>query len=215
MKLSENKIIKSLNTLVTIAIILYCAFLLINLIYSGVPSNGKGIRGYTIYNVQIYDVARKDNTLYLKTWFNNNVIVNNINRAEINIRYKTFKDLYSFSALSFQFSIFFYWLSIGALLIFMKRFFRSLKNNEVFTQKNASTIMFSSLILLWLPIIRYLSQELLLNCIEKLHLNDSGYALANGESLFGAETFIGLALFAFGLAFRVGVDMKKENEAFI
>ena len=90
-----------------------------------------------------------------------------------------------------------------------------LKNNEVFTQKNASTIMFSSLILLWLPIIRYLSQELLLNCIEKLNLNDSGYALANGASLFGAETFIGIALFAIWLAFRVGVEMKKENEAFI
>ncbi|MET4082803.1 hypothetical protein ABIB40_002767 [Pedobacter sp. UYP30] len=33
--------------------------------------------------------------------------------------------------------------------------------------------------------------------------------------MLGTEFWVGLALVAFGLVFKAGVDMKKENESFI
>jgi len=215
MKLSENKIIKTLNSLATVALIFYGIFLLANLFGTGIPKAGKGVKSYMIYNVKVIDDNSNQKIDHLKIWFNNNLVISETDRALIHLRFKNYIDLFSLPALIFQLVQFLYWLSIGFLLWLIKRFFRSLCKNEVFSQKNASTLMFGSLLLIWLPIIRWFSQELFINCIEQLHLNDSSYALANGESLLGSETFIGLALFAFGLAFRAGVDMKKENEAFI
>lgn len=66
-----------------------------------------------------------------------------------------------------------------------------------------------------LPIMNWVTQGLFINCIASLNLNDSGYSLKNGASLFGSETLIGLALLAFGLIFKAAVDIKEENESFI
>jgi hypothetical protein len=63
--------------------------------------------------------------------------------------------------------------------------------------------------------VNWINQELFLNCIAVLSLNDSGYALQNGASLFGSETFVGLAMLAFGVAFKTGINLRNENESFI
>jgi uncharacterized membrane protein YidH (DUF202 family) len=131
------------------------------------------------------------------------------------LRFKTYSELFSLSAISFQLVYFIYFLSIGFLILSVKLFFKSLTKNEVFTAKNASFIMSCGIILICLPVMRWLTQELFINCIHKLNLNDSGYYLSNGVALLDTETIIGLVLLAFGLAFKVGVDIKQENESFV
>ena len=84
-----------------------------------------------------------------------------------------------------------------------------------FTDKNASLIIFGSIGLMFLPIMRWITQELFINCIARLNLNNSDYILQNGVHIFSSETIIGLVLLAFGAAFKSGVTLKTENESFI
>lgn len=218
MKLSESRVIKSLNGLATIALVFYILVLLIKLFSSGVPSATKGVKWYEVYNVKAEKYIG-NNTISqnngLDTWFENKIVINETKRALISLRFKTYTELFSLSAISFQLAYFIYFLSIGFIILSVKRFFKSLTLNEVFTRKNASIIMFCSVMLMWLPIARWLTQELFINCIHNLNLNDSGYHLSNGVGLLGTETIIGLVLMAFGLAFKVGVDIKQENESFV
>jgi hypothetical protein len=218
MKLSESKVIKSLNQLATIALIFYIIILLIKLFSSGVPSATKGVKWYDVYNIKAEKYIR-NNTVSpnnnMDTWFENKIVVNETKRALISIRFKTYSELFSLSAITFQLAYFIYFISIGFVILSVKRFFKSLTRNEVFTRKNASIIIFCSTVLMCLPIARWLTQELFINCIRKLNLNDSGYHLSNGAGLLGTETIIGLVLLAFGLAFKVGVDIQQENESFV
>lgn len=215
MKLSENKIIKMLNHLSTLVLIFYILFLVINLFSSTAPITSKSLKGYEVFNVIAKKTKETDNLDHLTTWFKNKVVVQETDRALVHLRFKSYEELFSLPAIGFQLAVLCYWLLIGFLIVCVKRFFLSLTRDEVFTRRNASIIMFASLSLIWLPIIRWLVQELFINCIERLSLNDSGYLLENGEHLFGSETIIGLTLFAFGWAFKVGVNMKNENESFI
>jgi hypothetical protein len=216
MKLSESKTIKALNTLATIALVLYSIVLLNQLFNSGVPNSGNGIKWYEVYNVKAQPLVKVDSSVgkALGKWFHNKVFVSETKRALVSLRFQTYTELFSYRAVIFQLSYFVYLLSFGFLIFSVKRFFKSLTRNEVFTRKNASIIMMSSLVLMWLPIIKWLTQELFINCIQHLH-NDSGYSFSNGESMFASETIIGLVLMAFGLAFKVGVEIKQENESFV
>ncbi|MFD2585233.1 DUF2975 domain-containing protein [Pedobacter vanadiisoli] len=218
MKLSESKVIKALNGLATVVLVLYVIILLIKLFSSGVPSATQGIKWYEVYNVKAEPsiknmvVSRNEG---LDKWFNNKVLVSETRRAMVQLRFKTYTELFSLPAIGFQLVYLIYFLSIGFIILSVKRFFKSLTVNEVFTRKNTSIIMWCSVILICLPVIRWLTQELFINCILNLNLNDSGYYLRNGVGLLDTETIIGLVLMAFGLAFKVGVDIKQENESFV
>ncbi|WP_316845120.1 DUF2975 domain-containing protein [Pedobacter psychrodurus] len=218
MKLSESKVIKRLNELATIALVFYIVVLLIKLFSSGVPSASKGVKWYDVYNVKAEKYLKNNEVSAnnaLDTWFENKIVVNETKSALISIRFKTYSELFSLSAITFQLAYFIYFISIGCIILSVKRFFKSLTLNEAFTKKNASIILFCSIMIISLPITRWLTQELFINCIRKLNLNDSGYHLSNGVGLLSTETIIGLVLMAFGLAFKVGVDIKQENEAFV
>ena len=214
MKLSESKVIKTLNVLSSLALF-SCAVILIVQIFSSAPKGSNAIKEYPMYNIITYPKHQVDTVDYLKSWFNDRVIVQKTNRAVVYLRFKNTDDLFSPSAILFQLSFYLYILMIGTLILFIKLFFNSLSKDNVFTKKNASLIMLASLILMWLPIMKWISQELFINCINHLSNNDSKYTLTNGEHLFGSETIIGLALMAFGLAFKVGVNIKQENESFV
>lgn len=214
MKLSDSKIIKSLNLLINLVMVCYFVFLITNLFMAGAPKASNSLKGYRVYGVQVEKVDGKS-TGTLDQWFNNEVIVQPTNRALVSLRFKSSDDLFSLPALLYQGSQIIYWLLIGFLIFCTQRLFNALRKDRVFTNGNASLIMFGAITLMWLPIMRGITQSLFINCITKLGLNDSGYSLHNGSSLFSAETFIGLALLAFGLAFKAAVDIKKENESFI
>ena len=106
-------------------------------------------------------------------------------------------------------------LLTGLLILKFKIFFGSLAKDDVFTIKNASLLITCGLILIFMPILDWLNQESLIWCIESLKLNESGYILTNGAKAFTGRTTIGLILFAIDFAFRVGVNLKQENEAFV
>jgi len=101
------------------------------------------------------------------------------------------------------------------LLLCVKMLFSSFSKNKVFTTKNANLITSGAIVMLALPVIRWATNELFINLIVKMNLNDSSYAIQNQSGISGSETLIGIALLAFSLAFRAGVDLKNENEAFI
>jgi hypothetical protein len=210
MKLSENKVIKTLNLLATIALVIYVVMLIVQILSSS-PKASNGIRDYMMNNVIAYPKHQVDTVDHLKSWFNDSVIVQKTNSALVSLRFKNYDDLFSPSAILFQLSFYLYIIMIGALILFVKLFFNSLSKDKVFTKKNATFIMVASLILMWLPIMKWISQELFINCIT----NDSNYTFTNGEHLLGSETIIGLVLMALGLAFKVGVDIKQENESFV
>jgi hypothetical protein len=218
MKLSESKVIKWLNKLSTLALALYAIVLLISIFNAGVPNATRGIKWYSIYDVK---AEKKDHNKIRTTdnglgnWFNQKVFVSEVKTASISLRFKSYAELFSFSSIAFQLAYLIYFICIGFLVLSVKLFFRSLLRDEVFTRKNSSIIIYSSIVLIFLPVLRWIRQELSINCINNLHINDSGYYLFNGASFFGAETLIGLVLLAFGLAFKVGVDIKQENEAFV
>ncbi|NRF38032.1 DUF2975 domain-containing protein [Pedobacter foliorum] len=216
MRLSDNKIIKFLNSLASVILVLYVFFLVIKLFSSGAPTMSNSTRDY-----QIYDVIAKNkvqdqvSAQALDKWFNNIVVVQPTNQSLIHLRFKSHSELFSFPAILFQISQLIYWLLIGLIIYCIKKLFNSFNKDEVFTKRNATMILFGAITLILLPIIRWITQELFINCIEKLHLNDSGYLLQNGTGLIGSETLVGLALLAFALAFKAGVNMKQENESFI
>lgn len=214
MRLSESKVIKTLNVLATVALVIFVVVLVVQ-IFSSSPKASNGIREYTMFNVITHLKHQEDKVDYLKSWFNDSVIVQKTNRAVVHLRFKNYDDLFSPSAILFQLSFYLYTLMIGAIILFIKLFFNSLSNDNVFTKKNASFIMIASLIVMWLPIMKWISQELFINCIIHLNNNDSNYTFTNGEHLSGSETIIGLILMAFGLAFKVGVNIKQENESFV
>ncbi|WP_145854722.1 DUF2975 domain-containing protein [Pedobacter suwonensis] len=218
MKLSESKIIKVLNVLATVVLVFYVILLLIKMFSSGVPSASQGVKWYELYHVKAEPIVKAKviaGNRSLDKWFNNKVLVNENKEAMVYLRFKTFTELFSLSAIGFQLAYFIYFLSIGFIILSIKRFFKSLTLNEIFTRKNATIIILSSIVLICLPIIRWITQELFINCISSLKLNDSGYYLSNGVGILDTETIIGMVLFAFGLAFKVGVDIKQENESFV
>ena len=214
MKLSDSKIIKSLHLLVSVILIFYSIFIIIHLFWNGAPKASNSLKGYEVYGIEVKK-AGGESTRTLEQWFNDQTIVQPTNRALVHLRFKSFDELFSASALLYQGSQIIYWLLIGFLIFSTQRLFHSFRKDKVFTNRNASLIMFAAITLMWLPIMRWITQYLFINCINQLNLNDSGYTLHNGLSLFSAETFIGLALLAFGLAFKTAVDIKKENESFI
>ncbi|MEE1944396.1 DUF2975 domain-containing protein [Pedobacter sp. KR3-3] len=215
MKLSENKVIQALDGLATFALILYIVFFIVQLFNSS-PKSSHAVKSYKVYNVRLDRKYKETNPEdNLKSWFNNQVVVQETNKGLVHLRFKSYAEMFSFSSILFQVSIFVYWLLIGAAIYFARGLFRSFRKDEVFTQKNAWAIMASSLILISLPVFRWISQEFFLNCVNTLHINDSNYTFNNGENLLTSETIIGLVLMAFSWVFKIGVDIKKENESFV
>ena len=182
------------------------------------PSATKGIKWYTVFNVKAEKKVEKSAVSTddgLNNWFNRGFLVSETKMSSVSLRFKSYSDLFSFSAIIFQLAYLCYFLCIGFLILLIKWFFKSLTKDEVFTRKNVSIIIYCGIVLMVLPSVRWITQEFLINCINKLKLNDSGYNISNGVGFFGSETLIGLILFAFGLAFKVGVDIKQENESFV
>jgi len=218
MKLSDSKVIKAINGFASFALVLYVIILIVSVFNSGVPSATKGIKWYTVFNVKAEERVSKSAVSTddpLDNWFKRNLLVSETKMSSVSLRFKSYSDLFSLSAIAFQLAYLCYFMCIGLLIILIKRFFKSLTKDEVFTKKNVSIIIWCSVVLMVLPSLRWVTQELLINCINKLKLNDSGYKLSNGVSLFDAETIIGLVILAFGLTFKIGVDIKQENEAFV
>ncbi|MES2652159.1 MAG: DUF2975 domain-containing protein [Bacteroidota bacterium] len=216
MKLSEHKIIKTLNVLATIALVVYVIGLIAQLFTSSSPSISKAIKSYEVHNIRLegtQDFAKPGELL--KSWFKDNVVVRESNNAVVYLRFRNTHELFSMPALLFQFVYFSYWLFIGILIFNLKMFFASLRKDEIFITKNVYRINIVGFILLLLPLGRWLMQELFINCISSLKLNDSGYVLTNGALLSGTETYCGLIIIALALAFKVGVDIKQENELFV
>lgn len=214
MKLSDSKIIKSLDLLTTIVLLFYFAFLGIKLFNSGAPAVSNSLKGYAMYDIQAKPNDDKG-VRSLADWFGKKVVVQPTNRALVELRFKSYDELFSLPALLYQVSQLFYWLLIGFLILCIKRLFSSFRKDEVFTTKNASLILWGSAVLMILPVMRSITQHLFINCITKLNLNDSGYLLQKGVGIIASETFIGLALLAFGLVFKTAIDIKKENDSFI
>ncbi|WP_055726101.1 DUF2975 domain-containing protein [Pedobacter borealis] len=215
MKLSESKVIKNLNRLATIVLAFYVVFLFQQFFTSSSPASSKAVKSYEVYNVKLNYFTNKVDEDPLKSWFNDTVVIQKTDRALVHLRFRTYDQLFSLPAILFQFSIVVYWLIIGIIIFLIKVFFQSLTKDKVFTAKNASIIIWGSLLLICLPIARWFSQELFVSCINQLSLNDSKYALSNGEGIIASETIIGLIILAFGLAFKVGVKIKEENESFV
>ncbi len=215
MKLSESKLIRNINRLATIVLAFYVIFLLQQLFTSSSPAISKAVKSYEVYNVKLNYFTNKIAEDPLKSWFHDTVVIQKTDRALVHLRFRTYDQLFSLPALLFQFSIVVYWLVIGVIIALIKMFFKSLTKDNVFTTRNASIIIWGSLLLMCLPVVRWLSQELFVSCIDQLRLNDSKYALSNGEHIIASETIIGLIILTFGLAFKVGVDIKQENESFV
>ncbi|MBE8720834.1 DUF2975 domain-containing protein [Sphingobacterium pedocola] len=214
MKLSDIKVIKWLNRLATVVAVFYLIFLAVHVFTSNAPRASNSLKGYNMYNVSAeYKDSKSPNTL--KKWFNDRVVVQPTSKALVHLRFKSMSELISGSAILYQLAQLTYWLIIGFLILCIKMLFSSFSKDKVFTKRNASLILWGSTALIALPMVRWMAQELFINCIKTMNLNDSGYALTNGASVIAAETLIGLALLAFGLTFKAGVDMKKENESFI
>jgi len=214
MRLSESKTIKGLSIISTAIVGIYVIFLIIKLFTPGSPANSTSVKGFGVYNM-IAKPADLKTTRTLEDWFKSSVIVQPTHQAHIEVRLKSDAELYSLSALLFQFSQLIYWLSIGYMILCVKMLFGSFSKNKVFTAKNANIITSGAIAMLTLPLIRWITNELFINLIIELNLNDSNYSIQNQSSIIGSETIIGFALLAFGLAFRAGVDLKNENEAFI
>ncbi|MFB2120861.1 DUF2975 domain-containing protein [Parapedobacter sp. 2B3] len=214
MKLSDSRTIKSLDLLTTIALLFYIAFLGTKLFNSGAPALSNSVKGYAVYDIQAkpHDDSRVRS---LDDWFGKKVVVQPTNRALVDLRFKSYDELFSLPALLYQASQLIYWLLIGFLILCIKRLFSSFRKDKVFTTRNASLILWGSAMLMLLPVMRSITQHLFINCITKLNLNDSGYSLQKGVGFIAAETFIGLALLAFGLVFKTAIAIKKENDSFI
>lgn len=214
MKLSNSKTIKSLDLLSTIVLLFYFAFLGGRLFNSGAPALSNSLKGYAVYDIQ---AKPHDDTgsRSLDDWFGKRVVVQPTNRALVDLRFKSYDELFSLPAILYQVSQIFYWLLIGFLILCIKGLFSSFRKDEVFTTRNASLILWGSAVLMLLPVIRSITQHFFINCIVKLNLNDSGYLLQKGGGFIASETFVGLALLAFGLVFKTAIDIKKENDSFI
>lgn len=223
MKLSNNNTAKYLYYFSNVAMIFYIIFLAVNVFSSGIPSSGKGVKAYNVYDVKIapknIETSQSQQTDVSETldrWFNDTLIIRPVQgKGLVLLRFQSISELFSFPAIVYQISQLFYWFLIGFLIFCIRKLFKSFNNNTIFTDKNASLIIFGSIGLMFLPIMRWITQELFINCITKLNLNNSDYILQNGAHVFSSETIIGLVLLAFGAAFKSGVTLKTENESFI
>ena len=214
MKLSQNKIIKALSLMTSAVLGLYVIFLVVQLFSVGAPTLSNSVKGYSVYDLAAKPKDFKTERT-LADWFGSKVIVEPTYHAMVELRFKSYAELFSLPAILYQLSQLIYWLSIGYLLLCIKMLFAAFSKDEVFSGKNTFIINSAAVVLSTLPMIRWLTKELFINCITNLNLNDSNYELQNTNSLFGTETLIGLAVLAFGLAFREGLNIKSENETFI
>ena len=215
MKLSESRLIRNLDRFATAALIFYVIFILVKVFSISAPALSKSVKGYEMYGVQVKVPANENTNASLEDWFKKKVIVNKTNLGMVEVRFKTYSQLFSFSAIIFQIAQYFQWICIGLLALGTKCFFASLRKDEVFTARNGRMIIAMGFLLMLLPLLGWLAQELFLNCIAILNLNDSGYVLNNGRKFFDSTTLVGLVVIALGLAFKVGVQIKQENEAFV
>ncbi|WP_293938335.1 hypothetical protein [Sphingobacterium sp. UBA5996] len=223
MKFLRYKTARYLYYLSRMVMVFYILFLGSNLFKSGIPSLGTGVKAYGIYNVNIIpkntDIYANDQNEIsnpLNHWFNDKLIIHPVPlKAFVQVRFQSYKELFSFPSILYQIAQLSYWLIIGFLIFFVQKIFKSFSNNIFFTAENASLIIFSSVCLILLPIIRWVTQELFIQCITNLGLNNSDYILQNGTHFFDTETIIGLVLLAFGAAFRAGDVLSRENESFI
>ncbi|WP_379025298.1 DUF2975 domain-containing protein [Parapedobacter deserti] len=186
----------------------------VKLFNSGAPALSNSLKGYAVYDIEAVP-HEPVSVRSLDDWFRKRVVVYPTSSALVDLRFKSYDELFSVPALLYQVSQIFYWLLIGFLILCIKKLFGSFRRDEVFTTRNASLILWGSTVLILLPVMRSITQHLFINCITKLHLNDSGYSLRNGVGFIAAETMIGLALLAFGLVFKTAIDIKKENDSFI
>ena len=214
MRLSEHRTIKGLNVISTLIIGFYILFIIIKLFSQGTPTASNSIKGFMLYDMMAKPKNLKD-TRSLEEWFDSKIIVDPTFKALVSLRVKSSIQLYSTSGILFQCSQLIYWLAIGYLLLCIKMLFSSFSKDQVFTSKNALIITTGAIIMMALPLIRWLTKELFISFINTMNLNDSGYTITNASSILGSETLIGFALLAFGLVFRAGVDLKNENESFI
>lgn len=215
MKLSESRLIRNLDRFATAALIFYVIFILVKVFSTSAPALSKSVKGYDMYGVQVRVSDKSDPKASLEDWFRNKVVVRKTNIGTVEVRFKTYSQLFSFPAIIFQIAQYLHWICIGLLALGTKYFFASLRRDNVFTAKNGRIIISMGFLLMLLPLLGWLAQELFINCIATLNLNDSGYLLSNGRKFFDSTTLVGLVVIALGLAFKVGVQIKQENEAFV
>lgn len=219
MNIANSKIIKLLDR-ITGAVFLFTLLLLfIKIFTNGAPSLSHSKRGYTVNNIQTKPFKTNTDTIEadkrLFNWFNSTTVVQPHNRALVDLRFRSNKQLFHPLAISFQVMYYLYFVLIMLSAWQLKMFFGALCRNEIFTSGNTRRLMLIGIFFMLIPIINSLQREFFIKTINTLRMNDSSYQLDSHFNFLSSETVFGLMMIVFSLVFKVGADVQKENESFI
>ena len=210
MKLSNNWLIIVLNAFSTLLLLVAIGFLIHLIVTEYFPFERNGQRTFKVSSL-VTEKPRKMQTPLTKM----KIIVQESKVVDISVDLTENYNSRSLLPLFFQIlKIISEIFGIITLYLF-NLFLRSLYKDEIFTRKNANLLISIGLILIFMPVLSWYSQQILLWGIDSLKLNHSGYILNNNEKLFEGESVVGLIILVIGFVFRVGVNIKLENESFV
>ncbi len=216
--IADTYIIRLLNGLATCAFIGACIFLAFKVFSSNSPALSNSIRSYEMSDIRLTNPAK----LYrpggdgLDRWFKDSVIVTPYtDKASVILRFRSKQELFSAPALVFQLSYYIYFIMIVVIIYLIKRFINALAKNDIFIARNIRYLQWVAVLLIALPVIRWITQKLLLRCIEALRMNDSGLEMVPGSSWYSSTTYIGFLVLALALVFKAGRSIQQENEDFV
>ncbi|MCD2424564.1 DUF2975 domain-containing protein [Niabella pedocola] len=220
MKIGNSRIIKILDRISGAVFLFALLVLLVNIFSSGAPALSNSIRGYKVNDIRVKPLEKPDTTYQdpnqtLNQWFKKTTIVQPHQDALVHLRFKTYKELLSPTALLFQLAYYSYYMIIVLAAFLLKMFFGNLSRNEVFTQSNTRKLFITGSLFMLIPLIKSIQNTLFIKTVSSLNMNDSGYAFSYPFRLVSYETIFGAMIIVFSLVFKAGTDVQRENESFI
>ncbi|WP_129715707.1 DUF2975 domain-containing protein [Pedobacter sp. SYP-B3415] len=217
MNKTQSILLRVLYALSNFAVVVYVIAFVVNVLTSASPATSKAIKSFQLEDINVTRRQHQELTpsQTLEGWFKNNVIVHEYKRGTVHLRFRSWNELMSFPAVSFQLGWLLYWLIIGLVVLGVRQLLAALRKNMIFTRRNILWLQVIGFSLIALPLSGWLMKELFIHCISEMGMNDSGYLLHNASRFTSSETIWGSILLVIAFVFRTGAQLKEENESFV
>ena len=223
MMFSKSPIIKFLDRIVGAAFLLALLALLIKIFFPGPLIESKPVRVYAVNNISIsksIQIERKDFPEYYKKRQEEQqqavMVVRRDSTGTVSLWFKKYEQLYQPWAILFQLVFYSFYILFVLATFQLKMFFGNICRDQIFSPDSVKRLFLTGLFFICIPVIEKIQGSVFVKTIEELQLNDSGYTFTNdGISIFSFLTVFGIMMIIFSIIFKVGVNIKNENEDFV
>ncbi|MFD2918966.1 DUF2975 domain-containing protein [Terrimonas rubra] len=222
MMFSKSPVIKFLDRIAGAAFLLALLTLIIKIFFPGPTIAVKPFRVYGINNISISKptpIKTNDGQDYYQKRQKEQqqeVMVKPDRTATVSLSFKKSEQLFRPAAILFQLAFYSFYILFVLATFQLKMFLGNICRDQIFSLDSVKRLFLTGLFFICIPVIEKIQGYLLIDTINTLQSNDSGYILSNdGISIFSSLTVFGIMMIIFSIIFKVGVSIKNENEDFV